>query len=279
MSLMRIPKALSIAGSDGSGGAGIQADLKVFSALGCYGMAVPTAIAVQNTMGVRACYALPIESITGQVEAIFDDIIPDAIKIGMLFDVEIIQQVSRCLNARRQHVPIVLDPVMVAKSGDALLRPDAVDALKAELLPIVSVVTPNIPEAEVLTGRSISCADDMLFVAAEIIKMGVSAVLLKGGHAAGDVASDVLMTDTGRVEWFDRPRIDTKNTHGTGCSLSSALAAFLAHGFNIFQACALAKEYLYSALKAGADLNIGSGHGPVHHFHALWPHLKITALP
>lgn len=265
---------LSIAGFDGSGGAGIQADLKVFSAFGCYGMTVLTALPVQNTMGVRGVYEIPLQSITDQLAAIFDDIRPDAIKIGMLFNAAIIHRVVEFLKANAKAIPVVIDPVMLAKSGDALLLPEAVASLRDELLPLATVVTPNLPEAMELTGIKVNTIDEMPEVAKKLISFGPRAVLLKGGHLSGGESDDLYRDHTGKAFWMSSPRIKTKNTHGTGCTLSAAIASCLALGMPLEEACRTAKHYLNGAIAAAAKESVGHGHGPLHHFYHLWPTLE-----
>ncbi len=259
-------KCLSIAGFDGSGGAGLQADLKTFSALECYGMTVLTALPIQNTQGVRHCYELPLAAIEAQLSAIFDDIKPDSIKIGMLFKRDIIELVRHFLTKHATGIPIVLDPVMVAKSGDHLLMPDAIDALK-KLCPIVTLLTPNRPEASALT----QLPNDDPMIAEKLLQLGAEAILLKGGHQPGDSSDDLLMFNQPHQEiWLKSPRINSKNTHGTGCTLSAAIAANLAKGISLVESCRMAKEYLYNAISASQLISVGHGHGPVHHFHNLW---------
>ncbi len=261
-------KSLSIAGFDGSGGAGIQADLKTFSATGSYGMTVLTAIPVQNTCGVRRCYDIPALCVREQLEAIFDDIRPDAIKIGMLFSSEIISMVASFLRDHAADIPIVLDPVMLAKCGDPLLQSDAVDCLKTRLLPLVSIVTPNIPEAQTL----VPGYDHKKILAEKLLESGCGAVLLKGGHEDSDRADDLFLSkDTEEI--LSTPRIHSKNTHGTGCTLSAAIASYIAQGHSTLAACQKAKSYLYDAILHGKDEALGKGQGPVHHFHHLWNYL------
>ena len=264
-------KCLSIAGFDGSGGAGIQADIKTFSALGCYAMTVLTALPVQNTMGVRSCYEISFAAITEQLEAIFDDIVPDSIKIGMLFNQTIVELVADFLQQRAVGIPIILDPVMVAKSGDYLLLPDAVAALKQRLLPLATLITPNLPEAYVLAEPT----ENMSLLAGKLLDLGAQAVLLKGGHQQGAESNDLLMTKDRQEIWLTGPRIASKNTHGTGCTLSAAIAANLALSLPLVEACRRAKQYVFEALVAAQSWSIGKGQGPVHHFHHLWPHLNI----
>ncbi len=258
-------RALSIAGFDGSGGAGIQADLKTFSALGCYGMTVLTALPVQNTQGVRSIYEIPLKCIEEQIQAIFEDIGVDAVKIGMLHRPEIVGLVVNSLK-KYGALNIVVDPVMVAKSGDRLLREDAISALRELLVPIATILTPNIPEAEDLLNRRIESEAEMEKAAKDISKMGAQAVVLKGGHAGGQFSKDCLWFQ-GEAYWFTEERIKTNNTHGTGCTFSAAIAAFLTQGQDIITATKNAKKYLTGALSSGAEYQMGYGNGPVNHFY------------
>lgn len=260
--------ALTIAGSDSGGGAGIQADLKVFSALGVYGASVLTAITAQNTRTVSAIETMTPEIVRAQIEAVFDDLAIGAVKIGMLGEPEVICTVADTLRGRS--VAIVLDPVMVAKSGDRLLASEAVCALRERLLPLATVLTPNLPEAAALLGCDI--ADDRKTRAAQgdaLRGMGPEWVLMKGGHAQGAICTDLLIGPVQRE--FSAPRIATGNTHGTGCTLSAAIAAGLAEGQPVPDAVARAHGYLHDAIVAADSLAVGSGHGPVHHFHQWWP--------
>lgn len=265
-------KTLSIAGFDGSGGAGLQADLKTFSALGCYGMTVLTALPVQNTQGVRNVYDISTQCVTEQLDAIFDDIVVDAVKIGMLHRADIIASVAQILR-QRANCPIVIDPVMVAKSGHRLLQPDAILALKELLLPLATVLTPNLPEAEDLLNTKISTATDMLNAAKQLLALGPQYVLLKGGHLVSEQASDILVSAQ-REEWFHSQKIITNNTHGTGCTLSAAITACLAQTYSVTNSVAIAKHYLSAALQAGSQEQVGHGHGPVQHFYHLWPSVE-----
>lgn len=264
-----IRNVLSIAGSDPSGGAGIQADLKAFSACGVYGMAVLTALTAQNTRGVSGIHVVPPAFVTGQIEAIFADIRVDAVKIGMIATAEIAEAVADAL-APRAGVPVVLDPVMVAKGGASLLDPDAVSALKSRLLPMATVLTPNLPEAAALLDVPVAgTRDQMAAQARKLLDAGTGAVLLKGGHLDDAQSPDVLVTPSGTV-WLEAGRAQTVNTHGTGCTLSSALAAELARGASLPQAAQAAKTFLTGAIRDAGRLTVGSGHGPVHHFHHFW---------
>ncbi len=263
-------RALTIAGSDSGGGAGIQADLKTFSALGCYGMSVITALTAQNTVTVTGICPVPPEFIVQQIDAVMQDIGVDAIKIGMLHSSEVIRTVAERL--AHYHVEhIVVDPVMVAKSGAKLLRDEAVMALREALLPLATVVTPNLPEAAVLLGRPISGLVEMQQACRALGELGPQAVLLKGGHLGGEQSPDVLyLRAEGSLSVLRAPRVETGNTHGTGCTLSSAIAAYLARGYSVRKAVERAKAYMTAALRAGAAYRLGQGHGPVHHFHQYW---------
>lgn len=263
-------RALTIAGSDSGGGAGIQADLKTFSALGCYGMSVITAITAQNTVAVTDIHPVPSDCIALQIDAVLDDIGTDVIKIGMLHSSQVISCVADRLG-KYECGKIVLDPVMVAKSGDHLLMGEAVRTLRSRLLPIAAVVTPNLPEASVLLGSEVTTHDQMGDACRELCRLGCRAVFLKGGHLKGNTCVDVLFDgQTGTLLEFESERIDTVNSHGTGCTISSAIAAFLARGFDMPKAVGRAKKYVSQALLAGARMKVGYGHGPVHHFHAWW---------
>jgi hydroxymethylpyrimidine/phosphomethylpyrimidine kinase len=263
--MKRIPKALTIAGSDSGGGAGIQADLKTFAALGVYGASALTAITAQNTVGVHAVHEIPTGIISAQIDAVLDDIGADAVKTGMLASGPIIECVADALQ-RHGVLRLVVDPVMVAKSGDALLRQDAVEALRTRLVPLATVLTPNIPEAETLTGMKISSDAEVRRAAEMIVEMGAKSVVVKGGHREGP-ATD-LFYDGSRFREFFAPRIDTLNTHGTGCTFASAVAAGLARGMSVLEAVALAKGYVTEAIRGSFPL--GRGHGPLNHFYKLW---------
>ncbi|SHG07253.1 hydroxymethylpyrimidine/phosphomethylpyrimidine kinase [Kaistia soli DSM 19436] len=261
--------AVTIAGSDSGGGAGIQADLKTFSALGVYGASVITALTAQNTLGVTAIHDVPPEFVTAEIDAVFSDLSVDAVKIGMLSQPAVITAVASGLD-RWQQAKVVFDPVMVATSGDMLLREEAVSVLIRELLPRAALLTPNMREAARLVGGEVASSEaEMEAQAAEILALGARAVLLKGGHGEGDESADLLLTPTGS-RWYRAPRIATRNTHGTGCTLSSAIAAALARGEDLETAVATGKRYVTEAIAAADRLTIGKGHGPVHHFHAWW---------
>ena len=261
---MKMKTALTIAGSDCSGGAGIQADLKTMTTNGVYAMSVITALTAQNTTGVRAIQETTPAFLKQQIDAIFEDIFPDAVKIGMVANSELIRVIAerlRFFDAKN----IVVDPVMVATSGSALMKNDAVQTLIEELLPIAALVTPNIPEAEILSGLKIENREEMLTAARKIGDTYHCSVLLKGGHSIND-ANDLLYAD-GEMVWFEGRRIDNPNTHGTGCTLSSAIAANLAKGFSLAESVQKAKEYISGALSAMLDL--GEGSGPMNHAFGL----------
>jgi hydroxymethylpyrimidine/phosphomethylpyrimidine kinase len=266
-------KVLTIAGSDCSGGAGIQADLKTFSALGVYGMSVITAVTAQNTQGVFAVQNISRDMIAKQIEAIFDDIEVDGVKIGMVSQVQTIEVIAEQL---RRYAPqtIVVDPVMVSKSGYHLLNPQAEVTLIKELLPLAMLITPNIPEAEVITRKPIQTLEQMEEAARTIYQMGPRKVLIKGGHLEGD-AIDILY-DGQEFSYFSTPRIATKNTHGTGCTLSSAITANLALGYSVKEAVALAKEYITIAIQH--SISIGKGVGPTHHFYTLYKKAGLSCI-
>lgn len=253
--------ALTIAGSDSSGGAGIQADLKTMTVLGVFAQSVVTALTAQNTTGVQGVAVTDPAFVREQIDSVFEDIRPDAVKIGMLATPEVVHAVAEGLRAHNA-TNIVLDPVMMATSGAALSEDAAVQALVAELLPLACVVTPNIPEAEALAGQNIKTHDDMLAAAQAIQKKGALAVLVKGGHLT-DSADDLLLCADGTPTWFKQERIETNNTHGTGCTYSSAIAAYLAQGRELSEAVRAAKEYLTGAL--AHDPNLGYGNGPLNH--------------
>ncbi|MDR0422255.1 MAG: bifunctional hydroxymethylpyrimidine kinase/phosphomethylpyrimidine kinase [Proteiniphilum sp.] len=263
-------RALSIAGSDPSGGAGIQADLKTFSACGCYGATVIVAVVDENTVGVTGVHPVPVPFVAGQIRSVLDDTGADAVKIGMLHSSELIRSVKETLSGYAIR-NIVLDPVMVATSGDKLLRDEAIGTLKEELIPCVRVITPNIPEAEILLGKKIRSQKELPLVVKDLSFGNSVSVLLKAGHLAEEELVDVFYNaETGEVIELASRRIATRNTHGTGCTLSSAIAAFLAHGLPLNDAVAKAKNYIDRAISAGAGYEIGKGHGPVHHFYDFW---------
>jgi hydroxymethylpyrimidine/phosphomethylpyrimidine kinase len=266
----RYVRVLSIAGSDSGGGAGIQADLKTFSALGCYGMTAITAITVQNTLGVKAVHSVPVDILRGQIDAVVEDIGVDAVKIGMLATPEVVRTVA---DALRRHGldKVVLDPVMVATSGDRLMAEDTKDVLVRELFPLATVVTPNLDEAALLIGRQIEGIDGLEAAASDLLALGAPAVVLKGGHLEGDWVVDLLATRHGLRHKLESQRIATHNGHGTGCTLSSAIAAHLALGLPLTEAVTSARTYILGAIRSGAAVRTGQGHGPLNHGHAPVP--------
>jgi hydroxymethylpyrimidine/phosphomethylpyrimidine kinase len=271
----RIPNVLTIAGVDPSGGAGVLADLKAFSALGAYGCGVVAALTAQNTRAVTGIHAVSPAFLRRQLETLFDDVRIDAVKIGMLASSALIRVVAETLKRRRPKF-VVLDPVMVAKSGDRLLRADAVDALRGELLPLATVLTPNLPEAGDLLGRAVGDAPQAMREAARALQaLGAAHVLVKGGHGSGDTLLDVLCDGTRCVE-LPAQRIRTRNTHGTGCTLSSAIAALLPQRPTVEAAVREARAYVLEAIRRADELDVGGGHGPLHHFHALWTRKGAT---
>jgi hydroxymethylpyrimidine/phosphomethylpyrimidine kinase len=264
------PRILSIAGSDSGGGAGIQADLKTFAALGCYGMTAITALTAQNTLGVRAIHGVPPQMLREQIDAVIEDIGVHAVKIGMLHAPEIVLTVADAID-RHALQKVVLDPVMVATSGALLIDNPAIAVLVRELFPRALVVTPNLDEASLLVGRPLGNERDMETAAHDMLAMGAHAVLLKGGHLSGDLVCDLLMTKNGAMHWMRAPRIQTPNTHGTGCTLSSAIAAHLALGATLLESVEAARSYVRAALGAGAAVRTGAGSGPLNHSHAPLP--------
>ena len=266
----RYARVLSIAGSDSGGGAGIQADLKTIAALGGYGMTAITAITVQNTVGVRAIQALPAELLAQQIDAVAEDIGVDAVKIGMLHDVAVVRAVAAALQ-RHRFPHVVLDPVMVATSGDKLITQDTVAVLIRELFPLATLITPNLDEAGWLIGRNIRGVDELEGAARELLALGARAVLLKGGHLDGPELTDLLLAPPAAPQRWSARRIATRNTHGTGCTLSSAIACQLALGEPLAAAVQSARAYVRGALAAGAEVATGHGHGPLNHGFAPQP--------
>jgi hydroxymethylpyrimidine/phosphomethylpyrimidine kinase len=264
------PRVLSIAGSDSGGGAGIQADLKTIAALGCYGMTAITALTAQNTLGVRSIHGVPPDMLRDQIDAVIEDIGVDAVKIGMLHAPDIVMAVASAIDRHALH-KVVLDPVMVATSGAVLIADPAIEVLVRELFSRAVLVTPNLDEAALLVGRPLNNAQDMELAAAGLLTRGARAVLLKGGHLPGDTVIDLLVTAEGGKHWMQAPRIQSANTHGTGCTLSSAIASGLALGMPLLEAVEMARAYVRAALSAGASVKTGAGGGPLNHGHAPLP--------
>lgn len=266
MNTKHYPCVLTIAGSDCSGGAGVQADIKTISALGAYAASVITAVTVQNTRGVTGIHRIPPEIIAAQTEAVMEDICPTAVKIGMVNDAEAVHAIAKTLRRFGSRY-IVFDPVMVSSSGRKLMEDEAIDTIQKELFPLCSLITPNIDEATFLLQRNIHSTDEMKEAAKDLLCYGSKAVLLKGGHLCGETASDILQEDgNAKAYTFNAPKINTSNTHGTGCTLSSAIATHLALGETMEQAVKKSKEYVHRCLEAGKDVCIGHGHGPMNHF-------------
>ena len=263
--------AVTIAGSDSSGGAGIQADLKSFAALRVYGASVITALTAQNTTGVQGIHDVPADFVAAQIESVFSDLKVGAVKIGMLSRPETIAAVAEALRRHAANIPVVLDPVMVAASGDRLISEEAVAALRDELMPLATVVTPNLPEAATLLGEAaVVHENEAVGQARRLLERGARAVLIKGGHGEGRESVDHLLGRDGTLRRFAAPRIETRNSHGTGCTLSAAVAAGLARGQTLAEAVGAAKTYVTEAIRTADTVPVGSGHGPLHHFFAQW---------
>ncbi|MCC9168612.1 bifunctional hydroxymethylpyrimidine kinase/phosphomethylpyrimidine kinase [Pontibacter harenae] len=264
MKKYKYPAVLTIAGSDSGGGAGIQADLKTFAALGCFGTSAITAITVQNTRGVTGIHSVPAAIVQGQIKAVMDDIKPAAIKIGMVHSAELVKAIATVL--RNYTVPVVLDPVMVATSGDKLIEDDTIEQFKQELFPLAEVVTPNLDEAQLLSNTQIQNLEEMKNAGRLILQTGCESVLVKGGHLQGPRLYDVYLHQHGNMRVFESAAIESHNTHGTGCTLSSAIAAYIALGMAPAEAIENAKLYVHHAIDHGKDVVTGEGHGPLNHF-------------
>ena len=261
--------ALTIAGSDSSGGAGIQADLKTFSALGVYGCSVITAVTAQNTTSVKGIEEISKNLVDLQISSVLSDLSVDSIKLGMVFSNDIIDAIYK--NIYKLNIPVVLDPVMISKTGNLLLKKESVDYLVNKLVPLSSLLTPNLPEASMILSCEIAKnISEMEEQGKALCEMGAPAVLIKGGHQKGDFCEDVLVFKSGKKYCFSSKRINTKNTHGTGCSFSSAITAFLSRGYDIASAVESAHNWLHEAIKFSDRLSVGKGHGPVNHFYHFW---------
>lgn len=265
MKQYKYPSVLTIAGFDGSGGAGIQADIKTISALGCYATSVLTALPVQNTMGVRNIYPVPINAVSDQLAAIFEDIMPNAIKIGMVHTPELVKVIADSL-MQYPDVPVVFDPVMVATSGHRLIEEETIRAITEELFPLAEIITPNMDEAAVLAQMEVRTLEDMYKATERIRKMGCGNILLKGGHQEGARIISVFTDGKNEVSEFETIKLVTANTHGSGCTLSSAIASFMAQGQELHEAVALGQRYVFEAIKHGTDVQTGKGNGPLNHF-------------
>lgn len=259
------PSVLTIAGFDSSGGAGIQADIKTTSALGCYATSVLTALPVQNTMGVRKIYPIPMEAVADQIEAVLDDIVPQAIKIGMVHTPQLVETIVNTLN-KYPKIPIVFDPVMVATSGHRLIEEETIITIVEKLFPIADVITPNMDEASILAGMDVKTLEDMQAAGKKILYFGCKNILLKGGHQESPTVTSLFFDENGQEYSFETEKFITNNTHGSGCSLSSAIAAYIARGEELLKAVELAQNYVFEAIKQGKDVVTGKGNGPLNHF-------------
>jgi len=259
------PSVLAIAGFDGSGGAGIQADIKTISALGCYATTVLTALPIQNTQGVRKIYPIPVEAIGDQIEAVMDDIVPDAIKIGMVHTPELVESITATLR-KYEAVPIVFDPVMVATSGHRLIEEDTINALIEQLLPIATIITPNMDEAAILAHMDVRTLEEMRTAGERIKELGCNSILMKGGHQETTNITSLFFDQNNKWHSFETTKIKTDNTHGSGCTLSSAIAAYLAQGKTLFEAVDLAQHYVHQAIDSGKNVRTGKGNGSLNHF-------------
>lgn len=265
MTKYKYPSVLTIAGFDGSGGAGIQADIKTISALGCYATSVLTALPVQNTMGVRNIFPIPVQAVSEQIESILDDIFPDAIKIGMVHTPELVETIVKTL-AKYKKTPIVFDPVMVATSGHRLIEEETIQTIVEKLFPISDIITPNMDEASILANMEVKTLDDMKIAGENIKKLGCQNILLKGGHQTTEKITSLFYSDKDDFQTFESLKLNTKNTHGSGCTLSSAIASFIAQGKSMDEAVALAQNYVSEAILSGSDVQTGKGNGPLNHF-------------
>lgn len=254
---------LSIAGSDPSAGAGVQQDLKTITAIGCYGMTVITALTTQNTIGVQGVMPVPKDVVSSQLESLFDDIKIDAIKIGQVPDADVASVIVEAIRNKAQGIPVVYDPVMISTSGHKLMASETVSVVKEQLFPLCTLITPNIPEAEFLLGRSLHNINDIMDAGKELCERYGTNVLIKGGHAVGADMTDTLFMKDGKSISFTSPKVDSTNLHGTGCTLSSSIASYLAKGFVLSDAVRLAKDYVHRAIVAGKDIKIGHGNGPL----------------
>lgn len=259
------PSVLTIAGFDGSGGAGIQADIKTASALGCFSTSVLTALPVQNTQGVRKIYPVPVEAVADQIEAILDDIFPDAIKIGMVHTPQLVETIVSTLGKYKK-IPLVFDPVMVATSGHRLIEEDTISAITEKLFPIADMITPNMDEAAILAKMKVETLEDLYAAGKEIKKLCCRSILLKGGHQETSTITSLFYDENEKFYSFETVKFNTNNTHGSGCTLSSAIAAYLAQGKTLYDAVSLGQDYVYQAIENGKDVQTGHGNGPLNHF-------------
>ncbi len=265
MKTFSYPSVLTIAGFDGSGGAGIQADIKTISALGCYATSVLTALPIQNTMGVKSICPIPYQAVSEQLHTVLEDVFPDAVKIGMVHSGELVRTITDILS-QYPKTPVVFDPVMVATSGDRLIEENTIADLIDHLFPVSMVVTPNLDEAAILAEMPVKSLDDMYVASGKIIKLGCQAVLIKGGHLEGDRITSLFVDREGNENTVEFEKFDTTNTHGSGCTLSSAIASFIARGESLAQAVSSAQNYVHQAIYHGKDVSVGKGNGPLNHF-------------
>lgn len=265
MNKYKYPSVLTIAGFDGSGGAGIQADIKTISALGCYATSVLTALPVQNTQGVKNIFPIPVKVVAEQLETIIEDIIPDAIKIGMLHTPELVDVIVSLLE-KHPEITVVFDPVMVATSGHRLIEDQTIDAIIKKMFPIATIITPNMDEAAILTNTVVNTLDDMQLAGTHLKKLGCRNILLKGGHQQTKTITSLFLDEANEYHSFAFHKIDTNNTHGSGCTLSSAIASFMAQGKTLLEAVDLGQQYVFNAIQSGADVQTGKGNGPLNHF-------------
>lgn len=265
MKTYKYPSALTIAGFDGSGGAGIQADIKTFSALGCYATSVLTALPVQNTTGVKNIFSIPYQAVSEQIDSIFEDIFPDAVKIGMVHTPELVETIVSGLQ-KYPKTPLVFDPVMVATSGHKLIEDETIKTIVEKLFPLADVITPNMDEAAVLAKMKVESLDDMKKAGEKIMNLGCKSVLMKGGHLKTDKITTLYFAEDGQVHSYEFEKFSTNNTHGSGCTLSSAIASYLARGENLLEAVKLGQEFAHNAINYGKDVKTGEGNGPLNHF-------------
>ncbi|MBV8326202.1 bifunctional hydroxymethylpyrimidine kinase/phosphomethylpyrimidine kinase [Chryseobacterium sp.] len=265
MKKYKYPSVLTIAGFDGSGGAGIQADIKTASALGCFSTSVLTALPVQNTQGVRKIYPIPVEAVADQIRAILDDIFPDAVKIGMVHTPQLVDTIVSTL-AEYKKIPVVFDPVMVATSGHRLIENETITAITEKLFPIADIITPNMDEAAILADMKVETLEDLYTAGKKIKKSGCRAILLKGGHQETSMITSLFYDEHENFHSFETSKLNTNNTHGSGCTLSSAIASYLAQGKTLYDAVALGQQYIYQAIEQGQDVQTGLGNGPLNHF-------------
>ncbi|ROI01838.1 bifunctional hydroxymethylpyrimidine kinase/phosphomethylpyrimidine kinase [Chryseobacterium sp. G0240] len=265
MKKYKYPSVLTIAGFDGSGGAGIQADIKTTSALGCFSTSVLTALPVQNTQGVRKIYPIPVEAVSDQIKTILDDIVPDAIKIGMVHTPQLVEAIVSTLS-QYPKIPVVFDPVMVATSGHRLIEEETIKAITEKLFPIADVITPNMDEAAILADMKVETLEDLYTAGKKIKQLGCKSILLKGGHQKTSTITSLFYDENGNYHSFETSKLDTNNTHGSGCTLSSAIAAYIAQGKPLYDAVSLGQQYIYQAIENGMDVQTGLGNGPLNHF-------------